>query len=220
MILHMFFILLFGLFGGRISDNQIADYLKTQLSEYKRFEFKVVSMPRLLNSRSVDVEFAKDKELKINGSMAYLPVYVKKNGVKTQSFITLKIKLYQNVWVAGKTIRKGTKLDLSGFNLQEVDVAKLRNEPVSGNTDIREYVAKRTIRKGTVLQQNMLDKKNLLGRNQIVTAVKKIGNVEISFNAKTRTGGNKDDIIKIYNYTNGKQYLGKVINENLVQIIE
>ena len=220
MMLHILFILLFSLFGSRISENQISAYLKTRLGEYNKFEFEIVSMPKILDSRNINVDFAKDKELKINGNMAYLPVYIQKKGAKTQSFITLKIKLYKSVLVARRTIRKGEKLNMSDFDLKEIDVTKLRNEPVTKNFEIGNFVAKRTIRKGIVLQQIMLDKKNLLGKNKIVKAVKKIGNVEISFNAKTRTAGNNGDIIKVYNYSNGKQYLGKVINKNLVQIIE
>ncbi len=219
-MLHILFILLFSLFGNGISENRVSAYLKNRLGEYDKFEFKIVSLPKMLESRNVKVNFAEDKELKINGGMAYVPVYIQKKGAKTQSFITLKIKLFKNVLVARRTVRKGEKLNISDFDLMEMDVAKLRGKPVANNFEPGRYIAKRTIRKGMVLQQAMLDEKNLLGKNEIVKAVKKIGNVEISFNAKTRTSGNSGDIIKVYNYSNGKQYLGKVINKNLVQIIE
>ncbi len=219
MLLNLLIILI-GMFGSRIPDGKIDSYLKSQLKNYNRFEYKIVSMPRIIESQRVKVELAKDKELKINGSMAYIPVYVSKGKTRTQSFISLKIKLYDNVLIANRTIKRGEKLSPSDFSIKEIDVSELRSKAVKTGTDLENYTAKRNIKKNKVLTEILITRKTLIERNRIVKAVKRVGNIEISFNVKTRSAGNKDDLIKVYDYKNGNQFVAKVVNKNLVQIEE
>ncbi len=213
-------IILLGIFGSRLSDNMINDYLKSKLTGYNRFEYEVLSTPKIFEARNVKVELAKDKELKLKGAMAYLPVYLEKGNTKTQSYISLRVRLYKNVLIAVKDIKKGERLSVNDFTVKEMDVAKLRNKPVAVEFNIENAIAKRTIRKNYVLQDVMIEARKLLEKNRIVKAVKQIGNIEISFNVKTRSAGDKDDVIKVYNYKNGKQFAARVINKNIVEIVE
>ena len=137
---------------------------------------------------------------------------------KTLSFISLKLSLFKDVWVSNRNIKTGQEISGSDFNLEEKDVTKIRSFPIEDIGKIQGYKAKRNIRKGTILSEDMLKRIAVVKSGTSLTAIKIAGNVKISFSVYARSSGNVGDVIRVT--YNKRVFKAKVINSNYVQIIE
>ncbi len=206
-------------FSGSNIEKKINDYLKNQLKNYTKFEYSIVSLPRSIRMNNNSFYVAADKGFKFNNGYGYVPVYIKTRGNKTkESVITVKLKLYKDVLIANQDIKAGTKLKSTMFNIKTQNVVKLFSKPLTDINGLADYEVKRKIKKGSILQEDMVKDIPVVELGNPVIAYKIVGNVEISFKAKARNSGRKGD--KIFVAANKRIFKGVVVNKNYVKIIE
>lgn len=195
----------------------INDYLKAQLSEYQKFEYSIVSPVSVdLDLISVD----DSREFKLNGSFAYLPIKQKSdNGTYVNSFLTLRLKLYKEVLVANRSLRKNEILNKSDFSLKSKEVSSLRFSPISSFDMIENYRCRLKISKKSILQDGMIEKIPDIEIGDRVEALFISNSVTIGFTVTSRSEGYVGNIIKVKN-DDQKIYKAKVINNTTVKIIE
>ncbi|GBD90565.1 flagellar basal body P-ring biosynthesis protein FlgA [bacterium BMS3Abin04] len=219
-MLHSVLLILTIIFTGFRGDGKIDNYLKSRLSSYKHFTYEIISFPKGHKfGKNSGYSIAKDKKFRVDGKFGYIPIYLTKNRKgKTLSFISLKLSLFKDVWVSNRNIKTGQEISGSDFNLEEKDVTKIRSFPIEDIGKIQGYKAKRNIRKGTILSEDMLKRIAVVKSGTSLTAIKIAGNVKISFSVYARSSGNVGDVIRVT--YNKRVFKAKVINSNYVQIIE
>ena len=86
--------------------NDISKYLNNHFKEYEKFEYEIIRIPSGYSA----IEILNDKEFKINGTMAYIPVKIRRNKHIAQSYISIRLKLYKVVLVTVRDVKRKGEL--------------------------------------------------------------------------------------------------------------
>jgi len=210
-----------GLFDLNSNSDELNNFLNAKLTGYSKIVWEVTSLP--IGFKSVDdsrLILDKDGDIKIKGEYLYLPVQVKRNdGRFSNSVVTLKVKLYKNVFTAIKTIQKGEVVKIEDVTITESDVTGLRSESISDFGENKTYRAKFTIKEGTIIEANVVEELPVILIGTVVKAVKETGMIKISFDAKAKDDGKIGDVIRVQR-DDGKIFKAKIENKEIVKIIE
>lgn len=217
MILTIINILSSLIIAGSNQELNIDAFLKAEFSNYNRIEYTLVS-PKKINLSECIIDDSRDT--KLSGKFAYLPVKeVSNDGFTKNILITLKLKLYKNVWVANRNLTKKENLSKNDFQITEKEVASLRFNPVNLSAPINEYRSRLRISENSVLEENMLEKIPDVKIGDRVNALFINNSVSISFVVTSRSEGIVGDIIKIKR-DDKKIFKAKIINNTSVKIVE
>ena len=204
------------LFGANKSSNNIKTVLKDNLNGIKRFEYKIVS-PKNIDITKIKIDG--NRELKIEKGYAYLPVIFNPKKNAQNGIITLKLKLYKDVAVSVNDIKRKETITKYDYKIEEREISSLRGKPIDLNKNFTHLRAKRNIKHGTIISENMFEKIPDVKRGTRVNAIFQKGIVNVSFGATARTEGKVGDIIKIKRNDN-KIFKAEIINSKQVRIIE
>lgn len=208
--------LIFILFG-RNSDqfkSELDQLLSSYFKDYVRFEYQIVSQPK------GEIVIDNDREIKISGNIGYIPVWFKNNaGERTQSVVSIKLKLYRKALIALKKIKSGDVLSPEDFGTDVKDVSQTRGEIFDDTTKISRYQAKLTIEKNEILLDEMLAKAPLIRRGDEIIACVIKGNVRIDVDATARQDGSENDIISIVT-SDKKTFRARVLDRFTAIIVE
>ena len=201
--------------GSTNIKDQVKSYLNDQFKEYESFEYEILKMPSDYSS----IELLKAKEFKVSGSLGYLPVKIVKDGRTAQAYVTVKLRLFNNVFIVVKDIERKENLDKSYFEVKSCDVTELNNSPVSVKDDLFGYRSKKNLKAGEVLTENDIEKLPVINAGDKITASVVEGNVLIQTEAVSKQDGQIGDVISILTDDN-RQFKAKVVDFNNVLIIE
>lgn len=202
--------------GSGVKEN-LAKYLKANLSGYKDFKYEIVRMPADKDSK---LEILKNKEISLSGNLAYVPVRLTdKDKRVSRAFITVRLKLYKNVLVAVKPLNRKENLTASDFEFKEMDITQINGTPFTSEKDIKSLRSKIFIKSGNVLIKEMVEPVPLINAGDPVKAFYIEGSVAITTDAISRQDGLKGEIIRIMS-KDGKQFKAKVADAHDVLIIE
>jgi len=206
---------------GFIQGSSLDSYLKKELNGYKRFTYKVISLPVGIKSfKDADIKIDKSRNFRLTKGFAYVPVRIKKRGNSiVRSFVTVKVKLFADVWVAKSKIKRNEVLSRDKFNLVQKEITNMNDNIISGKVDLSGYRAVRTIVKENILSKNMIGKIPIVFRGDKLLAYSIFGSVVVNFTVNAREDGSKNDIIRVIR-SDKKIFKAKVINSKEVKIIE
>lgn len=209
------------LFSLNVNKDELNSFINSQLKGYTKIVWEVSSLPNGITSLDDDkLQINKEGNLKLNGEYLYVPVKIKRNDGKfSNSIVTLKVKLYKQVYTAIKVIQKSSVIDVSDLMILETDVTGLRSNPVTDFEEGKIYRAKLTIKSGSIIEENFVEELPLILIGDKVKAIKQVGNVTISFDAKAREDGKLGEIIRIIR-EDGKTFKAKIESKETVIIIE
>lgn len=198
-----------------LSNNNVIDnYLKDHLKDFKRYEYEI---PKNYTEKIFPDE---NREFKLEKNYAYMPVnFILNNGEKKQGIVTLKVKLYDDVLVSIRDIKKNEELSISDFQIEEKEITSLRSEPILDFGNIDKYRMRISVSSNTVVEKNMIEQIPDIKIGDNLNAVFNKGVVNISFSAVARAEGIIGDIIKIRT-DDKKIFKAEIINFNTVKIVE
>ncbi|MBI1931814.1 MAG: flagellar basal body P-ring formation protein FlgA [Ignavibacteriales bacterium] len=198
-----------------LSNNNVIDnYLKDHLKDFKRYEYEI---PKNYTEKIFPDE---NREFKLEKNYAYMPVnFILNNGEKKQGIVTLKVKLYDDVLVSIRDIKKNEELSISDFQIEEKEITSLRSEPILDFGNIDKYRMRISVSSNTVIETNMIEQIPDIKIGDNLNAVFNKGVVSISFSAVARAEGIIGDIIKIRT-DDKKIFKAEIINFNTVKIVE
>ena len=198
-----------------LSNNNVIDnYLKDHLKDFKRYEYEI---PKNYTEKIFPDE---NREFKLEKNYAYMPVnFILNNGEKKQGIVTLKVKLYDDVLVSIRDIKKNEELSISDFQIEEKEITSLRSEPILDFGNIDKYRMRISVSSNTVIETNMIEQIPDIKIGDNLNAVFNKGVVSISFSAVARAEGIVGDIIKIRT-DDKKIFKAEIINFNTVKIVE
>jgi len=195
---------------------EIKNKLEKEFSGYSRVEFEILKAPK----NTIKVSFNETDDINIIGNIAYVPVLaVDKRGRRKRTTISVKVKLFDKVYVSMKDIKKWEPINAGNFELVEKDISSVRGKIVASLGEVIGKRAGRNIRKGDILTSESLDKMPIIFPGDKVLAASIVGHVQISFNAISKQEGCVGDIIRIRT-SNNDVYKAEIIDEKNVLIVE
>jgi flagella basal body P-ring formation protein FlgA len=202
--------------GNTAFREDVDNYLKQNLKNYDHYEFEILQAPE--NSNKIIIN--NDRPFSQNGGYANINVTVidKKNSV-SQSYITLKLKLYKNVLVSSQDIKSKEEISPEKVELKKLEVTFVKGEMFEKPEELAGNVAKMRINKGRIITSDIIEIAPVIKSGDLVNASAVRGNVIVTTDAIAKQDGRPGELIRILTRDN-KQFKGKVIDSNNVIIIE
>lgn len=200
--------------GGDDLKKIAEEKLKQKLGDVKRVEVFILTAPNLAGKVEIDDE----NDIKINGDKCYIPATITDKNTRKKAIITATMKIYKDVYIAAKDIKKGEELSEEDFIVKECEIASLRTMPLGDLNEIRNYRAKINIKSGEILSRNHIEKKPLVKRGDKLTGVFESSYVQISLTVYAREDGGAEDIIRVIT-PEKRIYKAQILNEQTVKII-
>ncbi|MGE5682173.1 MAG: flagellar basal body P-ring formation chaperone FlgA [Bacillota bacterium] len=193
-------------------------YLKEQLKSYERYDSEVISSPKLQPGEKLAIDT--ERQMKLAGNMAYVPVKIVHNSSRSsQSVISLRVKLFRNVFVAKTPVKYGQELKAADFELKLTDISQLRGTAIENLAEIHSAKTKNNIRQGDVLIKEVLMPLPVVRSGERISALFQRGNVVITLDATAKQDGSPGSTVRIQT-PDGKFFRAKVIDANSVKIQE
>lgn len=207
-------LLIVGFTGGRF-ESDLHRYLESKLSSYHSFDYEVIQMPK---ANKVKILF--EKEININGNLAYVPVEIcDNNNFTSNSYISIKLKLLDNVLVAKEDLDYKEKLNSTMFEKKIKDVSRLRGTPLVDIGEVSKFRSNRKLNAGQILVYENLEKIPDVVSGAVLNAFSTAGNVAVSTKAFAREDGKIGETIKVRTVDN-KIFVAKIIDSLQVIILE
>jgi flagella basal body P-ring formation protein FlgA len=195
--------------------------IEKKVSEFIRKNFentKLVSINLPNKSYFIPTGNIKEKVSLKSESLrhVYLDYLIYQNGkILYKIPITANIKKYMKVIEAKKDIPKGKILTTEDLKTAEIEF-KRRSGYITEIENVVGKVAKRDIKKGTVIRNSLLKPNYKVRKRKKVKIVYRNRNINIELMGLALEDGAVGDIIKVKNISSGKVILCKVVKENTV----
>lgn len=195
---------------------EIESYLKQNLKQYERFEFEILQAPEKANKIIIN----NDRQFTCSGGYANINVTaIDKNNKVSQSYVTVKLKLYRNVMLSTVDIKWKEEITADKLEQKILDVTMLKGEPFDKPEGLLGQVAKMRINKGRIITADIVEAPPVIKNGDRINANSVRGNVIVTTDAIAKQDGKAGEIIRIMTKEN-KQFKGKVIDSNNVIIVE
>lgn len=208
-------ILLFFSITEKSIESNVADYLNTHLTNYNSFEYKIIKIPKGYSS----IKIIDNKAFKLKGSLAYIPVRITTKGRAAITYISVRVKLFKDVLVSKRTIKRRENLSQNDFNSVIKNVALLYGKPITDLKSINKFRSYINIKKGEILTRKKIEKIPLIkiGDKIKVNVIQQ--NVLIQTDATSMQEGGIGDVILVETAGN-KKIKAKIYDSKNVIISE
>jgi len=202
--------------GNSGFESDLQKYLAKTFSSYERIEFQIEDKLNM-NSRIIIDD---GREARLNKNLLYVPVkLISRNKSESNSFVTVRIKLFKIVLVSNQEIQKDEILSTNQFRRELKDVAILNGTvfseeeiPVASRSKIR-------IKEGMILLNEMFEKNpDVLPNDRLILHAGRNG-VDITTEVTSREKGSIGDIIRVLSEQK-KIFTAKIIDKYNVLLIE
>lgn len=150
-------------------------------------------------------------------TVARIDIFV--DGEKVKYFgVPVKLYVYDKVWVANDFINRGKALSTANLTIEKKELGALAEFAARQNSYPYNYLAKKSFKPGEIIDTRYLESKPLIIRDNPVTVIFTGSNLSITMTAQALENGKLGDYIKVRNKKLRKDYIGKVISENTIQI--
>lgn len=146
-----------------------------------------------------------------------IPVEIQQQGkIVKRLRINLKVRVFREVFVANKNIKKGEKIS---ENLKK-ELREVTNIPdVAEETDMNNKVAAHFLKEGKIISKNDLEEEPAILKNSPVEIVLKEGAIFITTSGIALNSGKIGEKIQVLTLINKKIFSAKVLDKNKVEII-
>ncbi|MDF1611234.1 flagellar basal body P-ring formation chaperone FlgA [Stygiobacter electus] len=190
------------------------NYLDKKLSNFEKYEFEIVSLPK----KYLEIKIDEEKSFQLVKNFGYVPVVVRSaNNNFQNSVITLKLKLFKKVFVTKKNIQSDELLNEKNLVEKLLDVSQLNGNTFSVTENINEFKSKVNLKENSVLLYEHLKKIPLVSKGNKIILNTGSNGVNISIEAVSRQDGYLGDIISIQ--AMNKIYKAKVIDKQNLELV-
>jgi flagella basal body P-ring formation protein FlgA len=201
---------------GQNFNAQLKKYLDEKLNSYAKYEYQIIQAPQNYSR----IEISDERKSRLEKNYFYLPVkiYDNKNSASA-SLLTIRVKLYKNVFFASREIRRNENLSPNMFEVKMADVSLCGDKVINVTNDISNYRSKVLVKTGSILSKMMIELVPVINRgDKIILHTGGIG-VDVSIDVIARQDGCVGDVISVY--SNGsKLYKGKVVDKSNLTLAE
>lgn len=201
---------------GNGFDARLKKYLDEKLSGFVKYEYQILQAPAAYTR----IEINEEKNFRRSKNYAYIPVKVyDTNNFVSASLLTVRIKLFKNVFAASKKIQKNEKLLRSLFIVKIADVSLFEEKTVDTANDLSNFRSKVLIKEGTILSENLIEEIPVVNKgDKLILHAGGIG-VDVTIDVVARQDGYLGDVVSVYSNGN-KLYKGKIVDKNNLTLVE
>ena len=191
--------------------------------ENKKVELKITNVPKEIITPYGNIEMklvsSQNKPTTRKSTrFVTIPVNIYVNNTIFRTIrVNVALEIFQNVPIAKRNILKGEKIKETDLYFK---VLNLTNLPKDILFEIAEdKIAKQTILKGSVIRKSYLTERPNCQRNDVITIVARLGNLEVKTIGKALQSGRLGDVIKVLNLQTKKKLYAKIIDDKKAKVI-
>ena len=204
-------------FSAQLTEDKIREIVVEKLSE--RFGDAVL-LSSFDTAVRLPIKYEEIKRVKLNVREGYprgtLHIYLKTRRGSRVVSVSLNLKWKCEILVASERIKRGERIYPWQVAFKETFKSRCPERDIEDPQELINYIALRSIRKGTPIKRSYLKKSPLVVRGQEVDVVYRSGNVEISFPATALENGFWGDTVRVKSKNTGKILIGRVMAEGVV----
>ncbi|MCC5464211.1 flagellar basal body P-ring formation chaperone FlgA [Pelosinus baikalensis] len=137
----------------------------------------------------------------------------------TKVGLRFKVNLYRQVTVAARQVNAREIFTEDDLRYERMDTGQIAAGFITDKNKILGLMARRLITPGMVISDSMVNKPVIVKRGNMVTLTAFIGNIEVIASGQAMQDGYENQLIRIKNVSSNKIVLGKVIDEDKVQVV-
>lgn len=132
--------------------------------------------------------------------------------------VPINIIRYAGVLVVRENLPRGSILQPSDVETRRLDVSRLSDGYFTDKNEVRGKVLKRSLRRGDILTNGMLDIRKLVKRGDIVTIIASSGTLAIRVEGEALMDGRKGDLIRVKNHSSKREIQAVVVATGVVKV--
>ena len=132
--------------------------------------------------------------------------------------VYVKMALWRDVWIASRSINRGTPLPEAKLEQKRMDIIKNRRDLWSGNPLDGRLWFQEIVSPGRLIYARAVGMKPVVRRGGLAKAVVKNGSLTVSANVKVLEDGAPGDVVRVQNVITRKELIGEVVDENTIKI--
>lgn len=173
------------------------------LREYSQpFTVQLVSYPSRLSQANIQLRFQVENERGVLGEWA----------------VPFRPHLFTDVWIVKAHLRRGDLASPSDFDIQQADLLR-ETEAVPANMEtLLRHEYSRDLTPGRALVWADLAERSLVKKGDLVEVIASRGLLAITMRAQAKQDGAEGDMVVLRNIDSSKEFSGKVIGENRVEV--
>lgn len=201
---------------GNSFEARLKKYLDEKLNGFVKYEYQILQMPETYTR----IEINEEKNFRRTKNYAYVPVKVyDANNFVSASLLTVRIKLFKNVFAASKKILKNEKLHRGLFVAKTADVSLFEEKMVDAANDLSNFRSKVLIKEGTIISESMIEEIPVVNKGDKLILHAGGINVDVTISVIARQDGYVGDVVSVYSIGN-KLYKGKIVDKNNLTLVE
>lgn len=196
----------------------IQRYIKDNLLQGKNSNYEIGHLdPRLrLDRCDQPLEVFDSADIRLIGHSS---IGIRCQGSKMwRIYVPINIIRYAKVLIIRENLPRGSILHLSDVTTRRFDISRLSNGYFVDKNQVRGKVLKRSLRRGDILTNSMLDVRKLIKRGDIVTIVASSGALAIRVKGEALMDGRKGDLIRVRNNSSKREIQAVVVATGMVKV--
>jgi len=205
------------IFGqGQNFNAQLKKYLDEKLNSYAKYEYQIIQAPKNYSR----IEISDDRKSRLDKNYFYLPVKIYDNkNFASLSLLTIRVKLYKNVFSASREIKRNENLLPNMFEVKMADVSLYGGNVINVTEDISNYRSRVLVKTGTILSEEIIEPIPAVNKGDKVVLHTGGPGVDVSIDVTARQDGSVGDVISVYSSGN-KFYKGKIVDKSNLTLVE
>ncbi len=204
------------LFGSNQFNEQLKKHLDDLFRDYELYEYEIAETAVNYSRMEIDLT----RETRVNKNYCLVPVILyDRNKRSSQSFISLKVKLYKKVLTANQKIHRGEILSSAYFNESMKEVTSIKGTPLNQLYETSQLKSRVDIRENSVLVKEMTESLPDININERLILHTGQNGVDITTDVTARENGNIGDVIRVVT-DQKKIFKAKVFDKYNATLIE
>ncbi|MFP4016863.1 MAG: flagellar basal body P-ring formation chaperone FlgA [Halanaerobiales bacterium] len=175
----------------------------------------------LLPDKEFELEFDLSSTSSIPGNISLKTRVLHEGVLYRQFYMSFKLLVYEEVYIARRTIAAGEKLNEADFELLYKGVSDFQGEIIKdfNNILVKNGVVRRRIPREGVLTTYHLVLPIIVRPHDILQAEIISGGIKVNTQVKARESGRKGDFITVENINSEKRFKAKIISSHMVRLV-
>ena len=198
--------------------NTVQHYIKSKLIQDKDSDFEIGHLDQRLKldrcDQPLEVFNAGSTRLVGHSSLG-----VRCRGNKMWKIhVPINIIRYTEVLVVRQNLPRGSVLQASDLESRRLDISRLSNGYFIDKNEVQGKILKRSLRRGDILTNGMLDIRKLVKRGDIVTIMASSSTIAIRVKGQALMDGRKGDVIRVKNQSSKREIQAIVVATGMVKV--
>lgn len=198
---------------------QVEQFLtnKTKGMSFKETQINIGHIDNRL--RLAHCNKALDISLGNNRLPGNLSLSIQCNGAKPwKIYLQASVNAYQEIYIARTPITRGSPITDADLILEKRNITSLNGNYLTDPVHIKSHVARRTIRKGEVIQPMLLVKSKLVKRGEQVTLIAEISGITVRMMGKALNDATVGQQVRVRNNNSKRIVEGTAVTRGIVEI--